>query len=172
MKQNTFYAMLTLAAAMIVVSCQKNITPDVPQKDLADNFVGTYQGFYKEFQQTDDYGSGHGYDFEAALSINKKSAKDVLVHIEDRLGKKLFDLNGVAKNDSVIEFPIQTINGQIMQDIGSGLLTFRLEDTIITCKNDTIMGLNPNLLKFYTHVTVKSATSTIFPYKISFRGQK
>jgi hypothetical protein len=119
---------------IVFAACKKDTTTTVtPQKDLADTFLGKYVGIYSEV----------GPNGAASLSnipttITKKAATEVSIAV-DLLGTAV-TLNGTVKNDTLIELPIQTVNGQQMKSIGSGVL--RTSNFI--------------LLKF----TTKSATSS------------
>ena len=167
MKQNTFYAMLILAAAMIVVSCQKNITSDVPQKDLADNFVGRYIGNYRE-NVFNNVGSNISATVlhSDTLMINKVSANEVVVHFENIYQKKSYDIKGIVLRDTFMEIPIQLVDNQQLK-IGDKCVLTRLQGE----DECTYMGLEPTALKFSMNLIFYSTTGAASTQYV-FMGQK
>jgi hypothetical protein len=164
MKKNTFYATLLITAAMIVLSCQKNNAPVVPQKDLADSFVGLYIGSY---HQTYVDGTGGGGIFKVSTWVNKTSANEVLIHMEDSGNKTLLNINGIVKNDTLLELPIQIVNGENLKNAGKSMLMYRIDDNIC----DTA-SLDPKALKLVMKLTMNSVAFSPKQADVIFVGQK
>jgi hypothetical protein len=166
MKQNLFYATLLMAATLFVFSCQKDSTP-IPQKDLADHFVGRYIGNYRE-NVFKDVGSlnnslaSHG----DTLTINKLSANEVSVHFENRYYNKKYDIKGIVLRDTFMEIPIQVVDNQQLK-IGDKCVMTRLQGAD-ECSNE---GLDPTALKFSLDLTFYSKT-TLASTHYFFLGQK
>jgi hypothetical protein len=167
MKQSTFYAPLMIAAAILVFSCQKNSTPPLPEKDLADNFVGRYIGNYRE-----NVFNSNGSNVRATvlhsdtLMINKVSANEVVVHFENGYQKKSYDIKGIVLRDTFMEIPIQMVDNQQLK-IGDKCVLTRLQG-LDEC---TYVGLAPTALKFSMDLKFYSTTSSAYT-QYTFMGQK
>jgi hypothetical protein len=98
------HTLLILAVSAIAFqSCKKDAAPE-----LADTFVAKYTGTYTSG------GNGGSISLDnAPASITKKSA--TTVGIELTLFGLAFTINGNAKNDTLVEIPVQAYgpNGQI-----------------------------------------------------------
>jgi hypothetical protein len=166
MKQNTFYATLLMAATILVFSCQKDSTP-IPQKDLADHFVGRYIGNYRQ-NTFNDVGSNisSAVFHSDTLTINKVSANEVLVHYENAHLKKKYDIKGIVLRDTFMEIPIQVVDNQQLK-IGDKCVMTRLQGAD-ECSNE---GLEPTALKFSMDLTFYSE-KTLANTQYFFLGQK
>jgi hypothetical protein len=101
-------SLLILAvSAMAFTSCKKDASPE-----LADTFVAKYTGTYTE--------SNSGNTFSAnnvPATITKKTATEVNVELSV-LGASI-SLKGTAKNDTLVELPIQPFGTGQLTAIGS-----------------------------------------------------
>jgi hypothetical protein len=158
MKKNLVYFALIVFSVITFFNCTINNNPPAPPQDFADFFVGNYSGNYRET----GVNSGAA-DHITQTTITKKSANEVLIHLEANSLKKGFDVTGIAKSETTLELPIQTVEGKQLKYVGSGLLTKDISN-VEPC--DTL-GIDQKSKKFLMKFIVKTATDTT---KLAFVG--
>jgi hypothetical protein len=151
MKKSLFYLIILLAFTNAFYNCKLSEKIDPPPVDLADSFVGNYYGGYLEMQ------GNSGLGFKGTAIVSKKGSSEVLIHIDHVINKNSVDLKGFAKNDTLLEIPIQTINGQPLNEAGTAVITYKLNEED-TCLTDNI---DPKALKFKLKYKLKSSSSNI-----------
>jgi hypothetical protein len=160
MKKTLFYFVMIIFIANAMFNCTLNHNQPEPQLDITDFFVGNYSGNYAET----GVNSG-ALDRITQTTISKKSANEVLIHVEAKSLKTSFDVVGVVKNDIALDLPLQTVNGKELKYIGFGELTTNLSESE-PC--DTV-GIDAKSTKFIMSFILKTATDTT---KMVFVGVK
>jgi hypothetical protein len=170
MKKNVFYATAIMVATFILLSCQKENTPPIskentPQKDLADYFVGTYTGNFREDSGTNTGGILTGMYFHSTLAfVTKQSANQVTFQVENFANSKTWRIKGVVKDSANIEFPTQTIDSLVFSNLGAAYRSFKAGNN--DCDTS---GLDPKLIKFAVNFKLKYDSQYT---TVSFYGQK
>lgn len=130
--------LLLIVSAMTFAACKK----DAASPELADTFVAKYTGTYG----ANSNGSSYTLD-NAPATITKKSATEV--GIELSLFGVSGTLKGTAKNDTLVELPIQSFGSDRLTAIGSCVV----KSGAITMKFTS--NSTPTIVTFNTYIGKK-----------------